>query len=136
MLRNRSIPNVTVIPELAYSDIGKATDWLCDKFGFTVRVRMGDHRAQLNVGDGAIVVTERRGTTVEPSHAMMVRVENVDAHCKRAKERGAHIVREPEDFPYGERQYSALDLDGHPWKFTQSIADVAPEDWGGVSGKL
>jgi len=59
MLANRSIPNCTVIPELAYADVGEAADWLCDAFGFTVRLRIGNHRAQLNVGDGAMVVTER-----------------------------------------------------------------------------
>jgi hypothetical protein len=28
------------------------------------------------------------------------------------------------------------DLAGYIWTFTQSIADVRPEDWGGVSGQL
>jgi hypothetical protein len=36
-------------------------------------------------------------------------------------------------YPYGERQYTAEDLAGHRWTFTQAIADVAPEDWGGTS---
>jgi uncharacterized glyoxalase superfamily protein PhnB len=58
MLANRSIPRCTVIPELAYPDISKAIDWLCDSFGFTLRLRIADHRAQLNVGDGAVVLTE------------------------------------------------------------------------------
>jgi len=53
MLANRSIPRCTVIPELAYPDIGEAIDWLCDAFGFSLRLRIGNHRAQLNVGDGA-----------------------------------------------------------------------------------
>ena len=29
----------------------------------------------------------------------------------------------------GERQYSVLDLEGHLWTFTQSVADVDPRDW-------
>jgi hypothetical protein len=37
------------------------------------------------------------------------------------------------DYPYGERQYTAEDLGGHRWTFSQSIADVAPEEWGGLS---
>ncbi len=32
---------------------------------------------------------------------------------------------------YGERQYSAEDPAGHQWTFSETIADVAPEDWGG-----
>jgi uncharacterized glyoxalase superfamily protein PhnB len=35
------------------------------------------------------------------------------------------------DYPYGERQYSAVDVGGHHWTFSESIADVDPADWGG-----
>jgi uncharacterized glyoxalase superfamily protein PhnB len=66
----------------------------------------------------------------------MVRVEDVDGHYARAKERGAKIMSVPADFPYGERQYSVDDLAGHHWTFTQSIADVDPRDWGGEPGVL
>ena len=51
-----------------------------------------------------------------------------------ASERGAQILDPPTDYPYGERQYTAVDLGGHTWTFSQSIVDVAPEDWGGTSG--
>jgi hypothetical protein len=34
---------------------------------------------------------------------------------------------------FGERQYAAADPAGHRWVFTQSIADVAPKDWGGLT---
>ena len=40
----------------------------------------------------------------------------------------------PETSPTGERQYNATDIGGHHWTFSQSIADVAPEEWGGTSG--
>jgi uncharacterized glyoxalase superfamily protein PhnB len=32
--------------------------------------------------------------------------------------------------PFGERQYVAQDPGGHRWTFTESVADVAPEEWG------
>ncbi len=38
---------------------------------------------------------------------------------------------EPTAFEYGERQYSAEDPFGHQRTFTETIADVAPEEWGG-----
>ena len=136
MRTNRSIPRCTVIPELAYPDVTEAVDWLCRHFGFGVRLRIANHRVQLNVGDGAIVVTELRGRGMDQAHGVMVRVEDVDAHFERAKRGGVQILREPTDYPYGERQYTAADLGGHIWKFTQSIADVAPEDWGGESVEL
>jgi uncharacterized glyoxalase superfamily protein PhnB len=141
MLSNRSIPRCTVIPELAYPDVGEAVDWLRDAFGFTLRLRIANHRAQLHVGDGAVVLTEQRvgeggGSHGEAVHSVMVRVEDVDRHYERAKARGARILRPPTDYPYGERQYTAEDLAGHRWTFSQSIADVAPEEWGGTPGQL
>jgi uncharacterized glyoxalase superfamily protein PhnB len=138
MLTNRSIPRCTVIPELAYPDVTEAAEWLCKAFGFTVRLRIANHRIQLNVGDGAMVVTERRddGSQAVRGHAVMVRVEDADAHHARAKEHGAQIVHPPTDYPYGERQYSAVDPGGHRWNFTQSIADVDPTEWGGTPEKL
>jgi len=135
MLANRSIPRCTVIPELVYPDVNKAVEWLCDVFGFTLRLGMGGHRAQLNAGDGAVVLMEPRGGSGSPGN-VMVRVEDVNRHCERARQRGARIVREPADYPYGERQYNVEDFAGHTWTFSQSIADVAPEEWGGTSGQL
>ena len=139
MLSNRSIPRATVIPELAYPDINAAADWLCDAFGFTVRLRIGTHRAQINVGDGAVVLTELqgdRGQDLGRAHGMLVRVEDVEGHHERASAHGATIVRPPADHQYGERQYTAEDPSGRRWTFSQSIADVAPEEWGGTSGQL
>ena len=52
---------------------------------------------------------------------------------ERARAHGARIVMEPNDFEYGERQYHAEDLAGHRWTFSQTLADVAPEEWGGQS---
>lgn len=135
MLSNRSIPRSTVLPELAYPDIGEAIDRLCDAFGFTLRIRIGDHRAQLNVGDGAVILIERNRNVALQS-AVMVRVEDVNAHCERARHAGVRIVREPADYPYGERQYNVEDFAGHHWCFTQSIADIDPRDWGGTPGQL
>ena len=61
MLANRSIPRVTVIPVLAYPDVNEAAEWLCNAFGFSVCLRIGSHRVQLNVRDGAVIVREMRG---------------------------------------------------------------------------
>jgi uncharacterized glyoxalase superfamily protein PhnB len=134
MLANRSIPRSTVIPELAYPDVGEAIAWLCDAFGFTLRLRIANHRAQLNVGDGAVVLTERRAGEV--ASAVMIRVEDVNAQHDRARQHGARILRPPADHPYGERQCTIEDLGGHYWTFSQSIADVDPRDWGGTPGQL
>jgi len=134
MLTNRSMPRCAVIPELAYPDVTQAATWLCDAFGFTVRLRIADHRVQLHVNGCAVVVTERGGAPsgVESMHSVMVRVEDADAHHAHAVRHGADVLRPPTDYPYGERQYTVRDLGGHVWTFSQSIADVDPADWGGI----
>lgn len=126
---NRSVPEATVIPTLAYPDVAEATEWLCRAFGFRVRLRIGDHRAQLVLGDGALIVTQGEGGSA--GHGVLVRVEDADAHHARAVAEGATILDQPTDHPYGERQYNAEDPGGHRWTFSQSIADVDPADWGG-----
>jgi|ERR1700733_3864252 uncharacterized glyoxalase superfamily protein PhnB len=136
MLSNRSMPRSVVIPELAYPDIGYAIDWLCNTFGFTLRIRMGDHRAQLNVPDGGALVLIEQSAEVSLRTSVMVRVEDAKAHYDRAKRSDVRIVREPTDYPYGERQYNVEDFAGHHWCFSQSIADVDPKEWGGTPAEL
>jgi uncharacterized glyoxalase superfamily protein PhnB len=140
MLSNRSIPRASVIPVLAYPDVNQAAAWLCDAFGFSVRLRIGNHRVQLNVGDGAVILREMRVNEVSAApgtgHSVIVRVEDADAHFKRASDRGARITQDPATHPFGERQYNADDFAGHSWTFSQSVADVDPEDWGGSPEQL
>jgi len=133
------MPEGTVIPELAYPDVGQAALWLRDAFGFEIRLRIANHRIQMTVGDGALVLTTQPADRTAAAggglgHSVMVRVPDVDAHHAQAKARGVMILRAPETHPYGERQYTALDFAGRAWTFSQSVADVAPEDWGGVRG--
>ena len=128
MIKNRSVPASAVIPVLAYDDIAKASDWLCRAFGFKERLRIGDHRAQLVFGDGAVILI--RGA--DARGAVLVRVDDADSHYARAKNSGARILEPPTDFPYGERQYNAEDIGGHVWTFSESIADVDPASWGGL----
>jgi uncharacterized glyoxalase superfamily protein PhnB len=140
MLSNRSIARATVIPVLAYPDVHQAAAWLCNAFGFTVRLRIGSHRIQLNVGDGAVTVREMRphelNTTLGTGCSITIRVENADAHCSRAREHGARITEEPITHPYGERQYNAQDFAGYSWTFSQSVRDVHPDEWGGTAEQL
>ncbi len=136
MMVNRSMPPGAVVPVLSYEDVAKAIEWLCGAFGFTERLRTPAepdgtiHHAQLAIGDGAAILTDERGATQHHSSGVVVHVEDVDAHFERVRTFGAKIVRAPSTAEFGERQYTAEDVEGHPWTFSQSVADVRPEDWG------
>ncbi len=131
---NRSMPQAAVIPVLSYPDVLAAAQWLEDVFGFQIRVRMGTHRAHLQFGDGAVVVKETPAGehSAVSLDSVMVRVTGIDAHFEHARARGAKIVEALQDYPYGERQYSCLDLVGRVWNFSETIADVEPAAWGGT----
>jgi len=134
---NRSIPPDVVVPILFYPDVRAAVTWLSVAFGFRERVRIGEsHRAQLSIGaDGAVIIAESSGEQCPPepgrvTHITRVRVGNVDDHYSRARDVGARIIDGPIDREYGERDYTVEDLAGHRWNFSETIRDVAPEDFG------
>jgi uncharacterized glyoxalase superfamily protein PhnB len=129
MLTNRSMAPGPVIPELSYADVPAAAKWLCNTFGFTERLRIGSHRIQLHVGNGAVVVVEADSNV--GGCRVMVPVSDVDAHCARSRAAGAQVLSEPTTYPFGERQYSVVDIGGHRWTFTQTVADSDPATWGG-----
>ena len=152
MVANRSRPP-GIIPTLYYEDVVRAIDWLCGAFGFIERFRYGPEDAvtgaQLAAGDGVVMLSVARvgqsprweGSAEfrpprdgEVSVVLSVHVEEVDQHFERAKQFGARIVHEPETYGFGERQYTAEDFAGYRWAFSQSVVDVAPEEWGATSG--
>ena len=139
MMRNRSAPSAAVIPILVYPDVRAAVQWLETVFGFVERVQIGeDHRSQMALGEGAVIVADVRGERLPPrpgeeTHRVMVRVDDVEAHCRHARAHGARILKEPTDYEYGERQYETEDLAGHRWTISQTLRDVAPEEWGGIT---
>jgi uncharacterized glyoxalase superfamily protein PhnB len=146
MIENRSAPGA-VVPNLCYDDVTAAARWLCDVFGFSERYRYGPNNevigAQLALGDAIVMLfgprrghgdaadfefhPPRRGAS---SHAITIRVDDVDRHHDRARASGAQVLLPLQTYAFGERQYSVEDFAGRLWTFSQSVADVPPEDWG------
>lgn len=139
-------PRISVT--LFCEDAAKAIDWLCGAFGFEVRLKVeGDkgriEHSELVFGAGVIMVAEGRGTSQNTdsifgkspksvgganTQMMMIYVDDVDAHCSRARAAGAKIFMEPAVHDYGEdhwadRSYGAVDPEGHRWWFTQRLRD-------------
>ena len=123
-----------------YPDVRAAVAWLEAAFGFEERVRIGDaHRAQMRVGvDGAIVVVDVGGQRVAPdgdrtAHLIKVRVPDVDSAFAHACEQGARVVEALTTWEYGERSGVVEGIGGHRWELTQTVRDVEPEEWGGMT---
>lgn len=107
--------------------------------GFDRRSSIAGHRSQMKVGSGGAVVIgdvrrdRRPPRPGEVTHSVMVRVDDARAHCEHARAQGAKILEEPRDFEYGERQYTVEDFAGRQWTFSETLSDVAPEEWGGTT---
>lgn len=137
-------------------DPARMIDWYCNAFGFDVRIKVqGDdgsiEHSELAIGDGLVMVgPERTGagrrfdvdmlsplTAGGNTQGLMLYVDDVDAHCARARAAGARIVDEPSLHDYGEaywadRSYGAIDPEGHLWWISQRIrsapgAETAPD---------
>ncbi|MEV4540909.1 Uncharacterized conserved protein PhnB, glyoxalase superfamily [Micromonospora echinaurantiaca] len=115
----------TIYPIFRYPDASSAIDWLCAAFGFTVHARHDAPdgsvaHAELTLDTGMIMVGELPDPRPRPGDedwSVYVAVDDVDAHCARARSAGAEIVREPFDTDYGSRDYTARDLAGNVWSF-------------------
>lgn len=58
------------------------------------------------------------------SSGVVVLVDDVDDHFRRARAAGAVIEHEPADQPYGQREDSARDPEGGRWYFATRTAPV------------
>jgi uncharacterized glyoxalase superfamily protein PhnB len=128
---------------LVYAEASKAIDFLCKAFGFEVQMKVETDggkiaHAELVLGDGLIMTgdAEKKGRDWQKTpkqaggctQALCVYVDDVDAHCERARKAGATIASEPKTTDYGDgywvdRSYEAIDLEGHHWWFMTRIED-------------
>jgi len=109
-------PNI--FPFMRFADAEAGLEWLRSAFGFVEHAVYRDdngviHHAEAALGPGIVMF----GPGNPVSQGVYVAVDDADAHYERAKAAGAEIVREIEDTPYGSREYTARDLDGHVWSF-------------------
>jgi uncharacterized glyoxalase superfamily protein PhnB len=134
-----------------YDDAAKAINWLCAAFGFEVRLKIEGEggrieHSELTFGEGLIMVGSSGGKSDRPvpfpcrsprslgganTQSLCVCVDDVDAHCERARAAGAKIVEAPATQDYGEdywsdRTYRAEDLEGHQWWFMQRVREPKP----------
>ena len=133
-----NMPRIT--PYLHYRDPGAAIEWLGKAFGLQARFSLPDKEgrimhAEMSFKDGLVMLgpaMPQHGKSPLDlggiSQGVYVYVDDVDAHFRRAKEAGAKIEMAPETMFWGDRVYSAFDLEGHSWSFAQHVKDVPPEE--------
>lgn len=135
------MPADVILPHLTYRNVADALAWLAKAFGFVEHYRFGEpggrvNGAQMHLGDAWIMLNSARPGSASPAQAghqtqsLTVFVDDVDAHCERAKLAGAKIVEDLHETAYGERQYGVEDLEGHHWLFSRHARDVDPAEWG------
>jgi uncharacterized glyoxalase superfamily protein PhnB len=119
-----------IIPYLLYEDAEAAIDFLTRAFGFRELNRTTSDTGRIvnaeleGPGGGEVWLGEV--DRVEARSLVWVYVDDVDAHCERARAGGATITMEPTDRPFGDRQYEAKDPQGHTWFFASPISDESP----------
>jgi uncharacterized glyoxalase superfamily protein PhnB len=133
-----------------YRDAAAAIDWLCRAFGFEARLKVEGEGGRIEHSElvlgGGLVMVGQEGTGDRPEHAQMVSprsvegkntqvlavyVDDVDAHCTRARASGAQVFREPAATDFGseynlDRSYGCRDPEGHIWFFMQRLRDASP----------
>lgn len=128
-----------IIPYVLYRDAAAAIEFLKKAFDMTEReIVTGEEgqvlHAELNSEGNVIMLggldgRSRHGTPDEIGSVhtiVLTYVDDVDAHCARARAAGAEIVDEPTDQFYGDRTYTARDPEGHEWAFHQHVHDYDP----------
>jgi uncharacterized glyoxalase superfamily protein PhnB len=138
---------------LFYDDPRAAIDWLCKAFGFEIRLIIEGPNgsvvhSELVYGDGMIMVgaANKRAHFRSPAgvggntQAIMMIVDDVDAHCARAVQHGAKVFQELAVNDYGpeywtDRTYGAIDCGGHHWWFVQRLKMGDP-NWSKVRNKI
>jgi uncharacterized glyoxalase superfamily protein PhnB len=129
---------------LYYDEAGKMIDWLCDAFGFELRLRVEGEggrieHSELVYGDAVVMVADVHGKTEKFPHIaspgqvggrntqnLMIYVDDVEAHCERVRAAGGTIITEPKTSDHGEdywtdRCYGCMDPGGHHWWISQRL---------------
>jgi uncharacterized glyoxalase superfamily protein PhnB len=122
----------TVIPGHRYRNAPAAIEWLGKVFGFEPHVVYKNEdgtiaHAELTLGGGMIMLCSAKDDEsgrrfkspnelggIETRSAYIV-VADADAAHARAVAAGAEIIRPLQDMPYGSREFSVRDPEGHTW---------------------
>jgi uncharacterized glyoxalase superfamily protein PhnB len=125
----------TIFPAVRYTHARAAIDWLQRAFGATEHlvhdnpdgtvahaelliagnlIMLGESNAD---GDYPVRSPKQVNAVTASFYVVLPNDAAVDALHERARTAGATITHAPYDTDYGSHDFSAFDLDGHPWTF-------------------
>lgn len=122
----------TLIPCLRYQDTQAAIDWLCHCFGFQQKLVVPGRNgkimhAELALGGGMVMLGTHADDILgqviaspdqlggRQSQTTWITVADADDTYARVVDKGAAIVQEIDDAPFGGRVFACRDLEGHVW---------------------
>ena len=116
----------TVFPYIFASKAADYLEFLVGAFGATVlgRTTAPDGtvaNARMRIGTTSFMVSEEGEGYPASRAAFYLYVEDADATCARAVERGATLIHEPRDMDYGDRQGGVTDPSGNIWWVSQRL---------------
>jgi len=63
-----------------------AAEWLCKAFGFTIRLRIANHRIQMRAGEGCLTIGEGNVVpTIQSSHSRFPKRKSVLRVCATSR---------------------------------------------------
>ncbi|MDX2093377.1 MAG: VOC family protein [Kofleriaceae bacterium] len=127
-----------------YKNAGQAIDWLCNAFGFEVRLKVEGEggrieHSELVFGDAVIMVGDEETQKIKGrasmspqsvgganTQSLMFYVDDCSAACERARKAGGVVTYEPTVSDYGEdywvdKSCQIADPEGHLWWFCERV---------------
>jgi catechol 2,3-dioxygenase-like lactoylglutathione lyase family enzyme len=110
------------------SDIPKSVEYYRDALGFTVAFQYGNPTfyACLCRDEVALHLLSARETKRLPGNGgICVFVRDVDGIHAELATRGANVIKPPQDYDYGMRDFDVVDLDGNQLTFGMESASLS-----------
>ena len=120
----------TIFPILRYNDARAAIRWLCETFGFELRISIPEdgefvRHAQLSLGSNIVMIGSSRNDGIDSpqtvgrsTQALCVFIPDVDKHFKKVQMRNVEITTPLYVTDFGAREFHVRDPEGHLWIFS------------------
>lgn len=117
-----------VYPTLAVRDVQGTCDWYVKQLGFSLRFLWGDPPRHGAVMLDKACVHFWQGTPQLSDNWLYFDIDSVEHMFQLATANQVQITRMPETYPWGMREFNALDLNGYHLRFGQHMGNTGSAD--------